>query len=68
MNKIVALKVERNGGIVRAYPANETAQYFCDLLQYKSLSKRALEIISKLGFEIQIVEQEIKPLTVEDIS
>jgi hypothetical protein len=40
-------------GIVRAYPADPTAQRFADLLKVKTLTRWHLEQIEALGFTIE---------------
>lgn len=63
--KVLVLRSETSWGKVRAYPVNETAKLFCDLMMYTSLSQRALKIIAKLGYTIEFENQKV---SLEDIT
>lgn len=43
-------------GIETFVPLNEIAKLFCELLKQKTLTRRNIETIKKLGFEIKTEE------------
>lgn len=54
MKNIVEVVLYGKYGNQLGIPVNETARLICKLLGRKSLSKKTMEIVKELGFEIVI--------------
>lgn len=54
------LQVKHQYGLERIYPKNETAELFCALLGRKTLIRRDLEVIQRLGFTVTWVPQTLE--------
>ncbi|MBP6151915.1 MAG: hypothetical protein KA413_00420 [Candidatus Methylopumilus sp.] len=46
-------------GSILYYPVNDLAKEFVAIMKQKTLSKRQVEILSKLGFKITLKQDEI---------
>lgn len=50
--RIVAVEVRNVYGVKKAYPANETARLFADMVGRKTLTRRDIEYCRDLGYSI----------------
>ena len=58
---VVVIDVRNVYGVEKYYPANETAEIFAAINQAKTLSRRTLEYIKLLGFEVRVQQKEVLP-------
>ena len=56
----VLLERRESYGLVRCYPANETAILICKLAGRTCLTKGCMEILKKLGYEVEFLPWEPK--------
>lgn len=57
----ITIRVDKNYGIETAYPACQTSELFAKLAGTKTLTRRTLETIEALGYQIEI--QQTAPRT-----
>lgn len=51
---VIKIKIIGKYGNALAYPMNETAELFCRIAGRKTLTKKSLELIKKLGFTVEV--------------
>lgn len=56
----IQIELKNIYGENKFYPICEKSKVFADLLEQKTLTKKDLEQIKKLGFEITLVHQKIE--------
>ena len=56
----IQIEIKNIYGENKFYPICEKSRVFADLLEQKTLTKRDLEQIKKLGFQITLVQQKIE--------
>ena len=56
----IQIEIKNIYGENKFYPICEKSKIFADLLEQKTLTKRDLEKIKKLGFQITLVQQKIE--------
>jgi hypothetical protein len=55
-----AVTVKTNYGNEQIYPANETAILFCQLLGQRTLTRRNIDYIKRLGFKVTARVKEVR--------
>ncbi len=58
-SKKLIIKFKDVYGRELAYPENEVANLFCKLMDAKAFTRKQLEMIHQLGFEIEVVREEL---------
>lgn len=58
MERVIRVQVKNNYGNTLVYPVCEVAKEFTKLTGNKTLRLRDIEVIKKLGFEVQQVQPE----------
>jgi hypothetical protein len=53
---IIQVKIKNNYGNEAIYPACEKSSIFAELIGQKTLTRRDLDKIKKLGYEVQVVQ------------
>lgn len=52
----IEVKEKNVYGVIRLYPANDTAELFTELLNKKTLEERDLSVIKKMGYKVTIIK------------
>ena len=55
----VEIKIKNVYGVERIYPVNQKAIWLTSLTRKKTLDRDEIEVIKKLGYEVQVVADQI---------
>jgi hypothetical protein len=56
----ITVRIEKSYGVERIYPVCEKAKTFASMVKQETLTKRDIEHIKKLGFEIIVSQPEVR--------
>jgi len=59
MSTNIQVKIKNVYGIERIYPVNSTAIFLTSLTRKKTLDRDEIEVIKKLGYQIEVVADQI---------
>lgn len=60
--KVIKVVLVTRYGQENITPACPTAELFCDLTNTKTLTRRAVEIIKRVGYRVEVVQTQPKEL------
>lgn len=57
MDKTLRIQIKEPYGVETIYPVCDVARLFCELLRQKTLTRRDVEVLKRLGYVFEVVTE-----------